>query len=159
MWARLAGRIFAATRRDTSDRHLTLSDADRVVYAIGDVHGCFDQLLQLESLVVEDARRYGDRAKTIVLRASYSGAPAQLFSNRPRRKPRSVDAGFSRPSRRKAELAVDRRPRNPRLVSRAGSHWGHDPAEIEEVGEERAGFHSRRSPRVYAQSAAQRRVG
>jgi serine/threonine protein phosphatase 1 len=67
MWARLAKRFFAHTLHDTRDRHLTLPDGDRVIYAIGDVHGCFDQLLQLESLIVEDARRYGDRAKTIAV--------------------------------------------------------------------------------------------
>ena len=67
MWARLAKRIFAYTPRDTRSRHLALPDGNGVVYAIGDVHGCFDQLLLLEALITEDARRFEGRAKTIIL--------------------------------------------------------------------------------------------
>src|SRR5688500_2364982 len=67
MWARLMKGFLADGARHVRDRHVTLPDEDRVVYAIGDVHGCLDQFLQLESLIVEDARRYEGKVKTIIL--------------------------------------------------------------------------------------------
>jgi serine/threonine protein phosphatase 1 len=67
MWTSWARTFLGGAARHVSDRHFTLTGKDRVVYAIGDVHGCLDQLLQLESLIVEDARRYSDREKTIIV--------------------------------------------------------------------------------------------
>lgn len=46
---------------------LTLDDHRLVVYAIGDIHGCFDLLLRIEAMIVADSERYTGRPKAIVV--------------------------------------------------------------------------------------------
>jgi len=46
---------------------LTLPDDDRVIYAIGDVHGCFDEFLVMEEMIAADAASLGDRPRMILL--------------------------------------------------------------------------------------------
>jgi serine/threonine protein phosphatase 1 len=47
-------------------RRVELSPAPETIYAVGDVHGCLDKLLRLESLIAEDARERPG-AKLIVM--------------------------------------------------------------------------------------------
>ncbi len=42
-------------------------DEFRAVYAIGDVHGCYDQLLQVEQLIREDAAVHAERTLVVML--------------------------------------------------------------------------------------------
>jgi serine/threonine protein phosphatase 1 len=54
-------------QRDLPSLHQTLPDQGHVVYAIGDIHGCLDQLKQLELLIADDAAGLGQRPRTIVV--------------------------------------------------------------------------------------------
>lgn len=46
--------------------HATIEPDDAVVYAVGDVHGCLDELRALESLIVEDARKQSGPAYIVM---------------------------------------------------------------------------------------------
>ncbi|MGV8955667.1 MAG: metallophosphoesterase family protein [Cypionkella sp.] len=56
MIRQLMGRMFSAStaKQDVRER-LRATQWPRVIYAIGDVHGCRDELVQLESLIAADA--------------------------------------------------------------------------------------------------------
>jgi len=49
---------------------LKLDSADTIVYAVGDVHGCLDELVALESAIVADAAGFSGR-KLIVMLGDY----------------------------------------------------------------------------------------
>ena len=56
-----SGGSDVTTKRDGPAR-LRVSIADLVVYAVGDVHGCLDELLALEAIMIDDAAQFtGDR--------------------------------------------------------------------------------------------------
>ncbi|WP_075214547.1 metallophosphoesterase [Mongoliimonas terrestris] len=66
---RLFGRSGAATKaaaEEPDDRHLRLGD-DLVVYAVGDVHGCLDPMLDLERRIAADAAAHGRPTALIYL--------------------------------------------------------------------------------------------
>lgn len=68
---KLAGLIGLrkSTAREKRAR-LRLDTADTAIYAIGDVHGCLDELLALEQAIVADAARFAGR-KIIVMLGDY----------------------------------------------------------------------------------------
>jgi serine/threonine protein phosphatase 1 len=57
-------------RRQQSRERVAMELADMAVYAIGDVHGCLDELLRLEETIVADAGSLPDR-KLIVMLGDY----------------------------------------------------------------------------------------
>lgn len=62
-------RLALPTRPDRTRqrKRIVLQDAASNIYAIGDVHGCLEQLLALESLIISDSHRFPDRQNIIVL--------------------------------------------------------------------------------------------
>lgn len=50
---------------------LTASEWPAVIYAIGDIHGCLDELLQLERMIVEDAADVGEGERWLVTLGDY----------------------------------------------------------------------------------------
>ncbi|GGB02435.1 serine/threonine protein phosphatase [Brucella endophytica] len=64
-------------------QRLTLDISHIAVYAIGDVHGCYDQLLALERIIAADASRLPD-PKLIVMLGDYidrGPAPAEVIEH------------------------------------------------------------------------------
>jgi len=57
-------------RSARSDRHLELAEAPAALYAIGDVHGCLDQLLALETQIQADSAALPGE-KVIVMLGDY----------------------------------------------------------------------------------------
>lgn len=47
--------------------HRARSTDGRILYAIGDVHGCYDQLIAMFDLIVADIRQSGDDARPVIL--------------------------------------------------------------------------------------------
>jgi serine/threonine protein phosphatase 1 len=68
----LAAKAVAPWRRGhrPARPRLTL-DAVDVVYAVGDVHGCLDQLVELEDLLLADASAIGAAAPVVVMLGDY----------------------------------------------------------------------------------------
>src|SRR6185312_10519861 len=50
----LAQLLTPRKRRQQSRHRITMEMGDTAVYAIGDVHGCLDELLRLEAMIVAD---------------------------------------------------------------------------------------------------------
>jgi diadenosine tetraphosphatase ApaH/serine/threonine PP2A family protein phosphatase len=46
---------------------IVVPDGRSTIYAIGDVHGCFDLLLELEDRIVSDSRQFPDRDNVIIM--------------------------------------------------------------------------------------------
>lgn len=57
-------------RSARTDRHLELAEAPAALYAIGDVHGCLDELLALESQILADSAAFPGE-KMIVMLGDY----------------------------------------------------------------------------------------
>lgn len=57
-------------RKNASRRRLEIDTDNAVIYAVGDVHGCYDELVALEAKIVADAEQF-DTAKTIILLGDY----------------------------------------------------------------------------------------
>ena len=70
MLRRLFGKRDAAGNGDHSGRHLTAAKTPAAIYAIGDVHGCLDELLSLERQIVDDSRSIQGE-KIIVMLGDY----------------------------------------------------------------------------------------
>lgn len=66
------GRFLNRTREHDSHgrERLVLAAGDRVVYVVGDVHGCLDELLDLEDKIVEDAAKFTE-GKLIIMLGDY----------------------------------------------------------------------------------------
>lgn len=47
--------------------HRARSTDGRILYAIGDVHGCYDQLIAMFDMIVADIRQSGDDAQPVIL--------------------------------------------------------------------------------------------
>ena len=67
----LLKRLFGGTGRsntaDVAARHVALDSMPSVVYAIGDVHGCLDELRVLERRIVEDSASLGGHKLLVML--------------------------------------------------------------------------------------------
>lgn len=57
----------ATGRHDRRRRREALPDEPRLFYAVGDVHGCLDELKRLEEMILIDARSFSSLDPTIVL--------------------------------------------------------------------------------------------
>lgn len=75
---KLAGLIGLVNRgrRETRARLRLETTADTVIYAIGDVHGCLDELLALEQVIIADASRLPGRKLIIMLGDYVDRGPA-----------------------------------------------------------------------------------
>jgi serine/threonine protein phosphatase 1 len=68
--AALKTKMWPARSDETARPRLRRNHWPEVVYAIGDVHGCLDQLRAVEALIIEDARSY-EGEKLIVMLGDY----------------------------------------------------------------------------------------
>lgn len=74
---------FSKAPQRPARQRLSLDISHIAVYAIGDVHGCYDQLLALERIIVADASRLPD-PKLIVMLGDYvdrGPAPAEVIEH------------------------------------------------------------------------------
>ena len=65
-----SNKPFRGKREPAARVRLSCDLSDHVVYAVGDVHGCLDELLALESEIIADAAKLPGR-KTIVMLGDY----------------------------------------------------------------------------------------
>lgn len=72
--ARLLGFRNGASRQRLP--RLVLDMTDVAVYAVGDVHGCLDELLALEEIIIEDARQLPCRGLIVMLGDYVDRGPA-----------------------------------------------------------------------------------
>ena len=64
------GRLLAPRGQREVRRRVSVPAGDRVVYAVGDVHGCLDELLELEAMIVADSADL-PASKLIVMLGDY----------------------------------------------------------------------------------------
>ncbi len=68
---RFLRQIFAGHRISTTfDQHMRLAEWPEAIYAVGDIHGCLDSLLNLEGQIQADAEQFNG-PKLIVLLGDY----------------------------------------------------------------------------------------
>ena len=66
----MRGLLFSRGNREGPRRRVRIDTDNSVVYAVGDVHGCYRELVSLEAKIVEDASQFG-RPKLIVMLGDY----------------------------------------------------------------------------------------
>jgi serine/threonine protein phosphatase 1 len=66
---RILANLFrtSAENAPSPRERLVLPTDDRIIYAVGDVHGCLSQLLRLEDMICHDANDAPARSKTVVI--------------------------------------------------------------------------------------------
>ena len=117
--------LFGLGRGNGRERRarLRLDMEHTAVYAVGDVHGCLDMLLDLEQAIMADAASlpggklivmlgdYVDRgpASAQVIDHLLAPAPARFRADLPRRQPRGADARLSRKTHRARRMDDDGR--------------------------------------------------
>jgi serine/threonine protein phosphatase 1 len=64
------GRLLTPRGQREARRRISIPVGDRVVYAVGDVHGCLEELLELETMIVADSAGLPE-SKLIVMLGDY----------------------------------------------------------------------------------------
>lgn len=67
LFRRLVGSPIRKNSWISTDRHVQITSAPSVIYAIGDVHGCLPELLSLERKIVEDSSQIEGRKLLVML--------------------------------------------------------------------------------------------